>query len=240
MRIRLETISVWDAVKKGGECFLCAMRDEAEQAAVKFYLGPSVMNPETRVRVNASWFCPHHARMLLSANKAQATALLDETRLSAMREVLEGPMKALLDARSGRRTDKAVSAYRAAWEKLAPRCLVCSAVADKDERDVISVAYLWGKDPDFRNALAKGKGFCLDHYLKLLELSKEVLGAEERQAFVRALTETEEAALDRLGREVAWQADKYKAENFDKPWNGCEDAHKRCTAKIQHSGRKLK
>jgi len=56
--------------------------------------------------------------------------------------------------------------------------------------------------------------------------------ASVRPEFVRALTQLELANLDRIAKDVYWMTQKYKSENMDKPWNGCEDAHKRGTNKI--------
>ncbi len=48
MKIQLETIPVWDGLNSGSECYICDLMKEAEEDALTFYLGPSVMNPETR------------------------------------------------------------------------------------------------------------------------------------------------------------------------------------------------
>jgi len=50
--------------------------------------------------------------------------------------------------------------------------------------------------------------------------------------FVHDLTQTEVLNLDRIANDVHWMTQKYKSENMDKPWNGCEDAHKRGVDKM--------
>ena len=82
MRVQLDTIAVWDAIKSGGECFLCSLKKQAETRSVKFYLGPSVMNPETRVKVNQSWFCHDHVQQLLAADSEIFTLPICGTPLS--------------------------------------------------------------------------------------------------------------------------------------------------------------
>ena len=211
MRVQLDTIAVWDAIKSGGECFLCSLKKQAETRSVKFYLGPSVMNPETRV---------------------QGMALMSDTYLHETRESLEKAMKGILDAKAGRKVDKAVAAFQQAVEKRQPQCLVCRQVEEHDIRYTYTTAYLYGHDPDFQKALQEGKGFCLPHYQMLLVWSKEALDAENRKRFVTDLTEVELRNLERLQDDVLWQTQKFKAENFDKPWNGCEDAQKRVVGKL--------
>lgn len=232
MRIQLDTIPVWDAVREGGECFLCDLRRKAEEASVKFYLGPSVMNPETRVKVNRSWFCDDHVAKLLAAGKPQGMALMSDTYLAGVRTALDPAFAALLGAKAGRKLDKAVAKFHAARQEGAPHCLICASVDEHDVRYAYTVAYLYGHDPDFRKALLAGKGFCLDHFERLLDLSKEALDARTREAFVKDLARLEQDNLKRLQDEVLWQTQKYKAENFAKPWNGCEDAQKRVCGKL--------
>ena len=232
MRVQLDTIAVWDAIKSGGECFLCSLKKQAETRSVKFYLGPSVMNPETRVKVNQSWFCHDHVQQLLAAGKVQGMALMSDTYLHETRESLEKAMKGIFDAKAGRKVDKAVAAFQQAVEKRQPQCLVCRQVEEHDIRYTYTTAFLYGHDPDFQKALKEGKGFCLPHYQMLLVWSKEALDAENRKRFVTDLTEVELRNLERLQDDVLWQTQKFKAENFDKPWNGCEDAQKRVVGKL--------
>ena len=57
-KYQLETIPVWDGIKSGSECFICDLMEQAQTDSLEFFLGSSVMNPETRVRVNSTGFCP--------------------------------------------------------------------------------------------------------------------------------------------------------------------------------------
>ncbi len=232
MHIQLDTIPVWDAIKNGGECFLCDLKKKAEAQSVKFYLGPSVMNPETRIKVNRSWFCHDHVSQLLAGGKVQGMALMSDTYLSETRESIKKSMQGIVDAKPGRKTEKAILSFVDALKKRAPHCLICDQVKEHDVRYVYTVAYLYGHDVDFQKALRESKGFCLPHYQMLLAWSKEALEAENRKKFVADLTELEMRNLERLQGEVLWQTQKYKAENFDKPWNGCEDAQKRVVGKL--------
>lgn len=64
MRYHIDTIPVWDALKQQGECPLCALRRSIEAADVDRFLGGSVMEPDTRVRVNEKGFCQRHHVLL--------------------------------------------------------------------------------------------------------------------------------------------------------------------------------
>jgi hypothetical protein len=100
------------------------------------------------------------------------------------------------------------------------------------ERYLFTTCYLWGEDAAFRQALQEGKGFCMHHFQLLLEMAPTVLSGSLLAKFVHDLTQTQVLNLDRIAKDVYWMTQKYKSENMDKPWNGCEDAHKRGVDKI--------
>ncbi len=227
MKIELETIPVWDGIQSKGECFLCDLMAQAQKDAIAFYLGSSVMNPETRVKVNERGFCPSHWQMLVAANKSQGVALMADTYLAETRQKSEKAINSLLGARNARQADKAVHAFSQVMEEREQGCLVCTAMEERLNRYLYTICYLWGEDPSFREALANGKGFCLHHFKLLLQTAKQALSAALYPQFVHAVTQTEVAKLDRIAKDVSWMTQKFKAENMDKPWHGCEDAHKR-------------
>ncbi|MDT4762604.1 DUF6062 family protein [Sphaerochaeta sp. PS] len=232
MKLELETIPVWDGVKSSSECYICDLMAEAQRYAISFYLGNSVMNPETRVRVNEHGFCPKHAQMLVAANKPQGVALMTDTYLAMTRTKLEKPFNALLGAKSARQAKKAIDQFSEQFADREKGCLICTSMQDRLDRYYYTTAYLWGQDEAFREALSESKGFCLHHYQGLLEKSKEALSSSVQPGFVRALTELELKNLDRIAKDVYWMTQKYKSENMDKDWLGCEDAHKRGVDKM--------
>lgn len=227
MKIQLETIPVWDGIHSKSECYICDLMVEAERYAVSFYLGSSVMNPETRVRVNEHGFCYKHAQMLVAAQKPQGVALMTDTYLAMSREKFERSFNELLGAKGARQAKKAIEHFSSDLAKREEGCLICSSMQDRLVRYYYTTAYLWGEDKEFRESLSESKGFCLHHFQGLLQQSKEALSSSIQPEFVRALTQLELTNLDRIAKDVYWMTQKYKSENMDKPWNGCEDAHKR-------------
>ncbi|MDN5333836.1 hypothetical protein DYP60_10745 [Sphaerochaeta halotolerans] len=232
MKLELETIPVWDGVQHNSECFICELMTEAQKDAINFYLGNSVMNPETRVRVNEHGFCPKHWRMLTAANKPQGVALMSDTYLETSRKKGEAAINGLLSAKSPKQAKKAVGAFHAVMDSREKGCLVCSSMEERLQRYLYTTCYLWGEDPAFREALSQGKGFCLHHFSLLLETAQKALSSSLYPEFVRELSKIEVASLDRIAKDVHWMTQKYKSENADKPWHGCEDAHKRTVDKM--------
>jgi len=120
MKYKLETIPVWDAVKRQKAerqkhemndpreeetarscCFLCRLMEDSEQRYIDYYLGSSVMNPETRVQVNSRGFCPHHYLALTKAEKPQALALIAHTHLLETRKTAKPYLRRLQKLAAG-------------------------------------------------------------------------------------------------------------------------------------------
>ena len=232
MKLELETIPVWDGVASKSECYVCDLMAEAQKDALSFYLGNSVMNPETRVKVNESGFCTKHWQLLTAANKPQGIALMTDTYLGMTRTKFEKSINSLLGTKNSRQARKAIQSLKADMERREKGCLVCSAMQQRLDRYLFTTCYLWGEDSSFRSALQEGKGFCLHHFQLLLETAPAVLSGSLLAQFVHDLTQTEVLNLDRIANDVHWMTQKYKSENMDKPWNGCEDAHKRGVDKM--------
>lgn len=231
-KYKLETIPVWDALEKDDECFLCSLMKEAEQHGVDFYLGSSVMNPETRVKVNEHGFCFHHFQLLSKAQKAQALALICDTYLEQSREKLKKSFQLLQTSPSGRKMNKAIDLFNSEISNREKGCLICTQMQTRLDRYLYTIIYMSQYEEPFREALKKSKGFCLHHYQELINNASDVLGAKEGSEFIKFITEVELNNIERISKDVLWLTQKYKSENKDKPFNGCEDAHKRTVSKM--------
>ncbi|HPZ15459.1 MAG TPA: DUF6062 family protein [Sphaerochaeta sp.] len=232
MKLELERIPVWDGVRSGSECFICDLMGEAQGDAIAFYLGSSVMNPETRVRVNESGFCPSHWQMLLAANKPQGLSLMGDTYLSTTREKMKEAIGDLRRAKGARATKRAVERYKEQLREREAGCLVCTAMEGRLKRYLFTTAYLWEQEAEFRAALLASKGFCLHHFSLLIERASDAVSRGRWDAFVSEMTELEEKNLDRVAQDLYWMTQMHKSENRDKDWQGAEDAHRRGVDKM--------
>ena len=79
MRYHIDTIPVWDAMKRDGECLLCALERKTELDEAERYLGASVMEPDIRVQVNDKGFCRRHHGMLYGMSNRLGHALMLES-----------------------------------------------------------------------------------------------------------------------------------------------------------------
>ncbi len=239
MKIELETIPVWDGLKSGSECFICDLMNIAQDDALNYYLGPAIMVPEIRVEINARGFCPTHFRALADKNKAQSLSLVLDTYMDQSKKDVYPLLEKIAASRSAR---KALKAYEELEEYSRGRekgCLVCDYMAMRLERYIRTVAALYRDDAQFRSALSESKGFCMHHTLALAECAKLELQGDLLEDYLVLLARLLRDNLERCQQDDIYLSQKYKSENRDKPWNGCEDAHKRCVRKLFGEGRIL-
>ena len=57
---KIYMIPVNDAYSGTSECPFCALYNKAENDYLEYYLGPSLMEPDTRKITNKTGFCPEH------------------------------------------------------------------------------------------------------------------------------------------------------------------------------------
>lgn len=232
MKYELQTIPVWDALRKGSECPICTLMEAAEADSVNFYLGSSVMNPETRVQANTIGFCPHHMDLLAQARKPQSLAVMLRSVIDEQASRLAKPFAMAVSARPGHSCDKAVSAITDAIASEEKGCLICRRMEARLVRYCYTVAVLWATDEEFRKTLESSRGFCLHHFARILQISSEALPARDRVQFVRSMTELESRGLKAVSSDVQWMTQMYKSENEGASWNGCEDAQIRAAYKL--------
>lgn len=233
-KYQLETIPVWDGIKSQSECFICDLMEQAQNDSLEFYLGSSVMNPETRVRVNSIGFCPQHTSMLVQSGHPNSMAVLWESHLQTTRDELAKVFRELENPRNLKKTVASLDTVLSSREK---GCLICSRMHDRLVRYCFTIPYLWGQDPEFRKAFDESKGFCLSHMATILRMSLEALDSKQQKAFAQSMAELQLRNLDRTSKDLVYMIEHYKSENRDKLWNGCEDAQIRAVYKEIGKGR---
>lgn len=232
MKIELETIPVWDGVKSESECFICDLMNKAEEDALDYYLGPAIMVPEIRVEINRKGFCPAHFRALAARNKAQSLSLVLDTYMNESKGLTYPVLEKIIASSSARKSLKLFDELDEINAKREKGCLVCDYMNNRLVRYVRTVAALYRDDEQFRSALAEGKGFCVHHTLALAHCAKEELSGSLLSDYLSLLARLLKDNLERCQNDDVYLSQKYKSENKDKPWNGCEDAHKRCVRKL--------
>ncbi len=238
MKYTLETIPVWDAVEDtSADCIFCTLMEAAELRSITYYLGSSVMNPETRVKVNSRGFCPDHYRALMQAAKPQAMALISHTHLMQTQKELRPLLAALQGTKRTAKSRKLIMQIRKMIRDREQGCLICDSMQETLNRYLYTFVFLWGENPEFREAVSRSNGICIHHLPSVLDMALEVLSGEVCADLFGAISEHMERWITQSVEDVHWMTQMYKSENRDKSWRGCEEAQKRAVRREIGSGR---
>ncbi|MBN2657715.1 MAG: hypothetical protein JXR86_11700 [Spirochaetales bacterium] len=251
MKYKLETIPVWDAFKEDTECPICYLEEKAEERYLNFYLGSSVMNPETRVQVNQRGFCPDHFSGLLSMRSNHGLGLMTHTHLEKRMELLSPFLKNLRTEASRvagkgalikpRKLSAAISELEKHLSGLEESCMICDRIEYTLKRYTFTIVHLWKTEGEFREFFRNSRGFCYHHLPGLIAMAEEVLSPGKLGEFIEDVTALIESGNERLEKEILWFTQKFDSQNFDKPWGTSEDAHYRTIQKLTgRSNRKIK
>ncbi len=223
MKYQLETIPVSDAWSSNEPCPLCLLMDNAEKRHIKYFLGNSVMNPETRVLVNKTGFCSRHFPMMTTAGAAHHLGLIGHTHLQEVRHKLSGSLKSL--EKSG--TAKNVKSFAQTVSEISQNCLICDSMQNDIKRYTYTAVILYIQEEDFRNLFHKSQGPCLPHAAQLAQMSVEALGKKDSAVFLKALGSHMNEVLETLEADVLHFTRKFDSQNDALEWGNARDAHER-------------
>ena len=156
-RYHIDTIPIWDALHEQGECLLCSLRRRSEHMLAERYLGGSVMEPDTRVRVNQKGFCPEHHRMLQERQNKLGHALMMLSHIKEVQRKLE-TLQAGTNAKAAPRLlsflSKAENTGTSGLSSLYNGCVICDHLNENMRHYAYTMLHLWKTDKSFQEAFS--------------------------------------------------------------------------------------
>ena len=251
MKERIYTIPVSEAFREDCECPLCLLENNLENDALEYTLGPSMMEPDSRIETNKKGFCRKHFTKLYNLQKNRlALGLVIDTHLmeqigiikklyeknqpEIQREALAGTMEHVLQSVKGKKsvTTDYVNEMIKKLAELEETCTICEKINRNMEKFIDVILYLFFKEPDFKETFISKKGFCLHHVKQLMEGSLKYLNSARRSEFILTLMSMEIIHLERIKEEVNWFTLKFDYKNKNEPWKNSQDAIPRGIEKI--------
>ncbi len=247
MRYHIDTIPIWDAAKKDGECLMCALERRTELGEAERYLGASVMEPDTRIQVNKRGFCRKHHGMLFGMSNRLGHALMLESHMIENRERLEKSWQelektgeqlirtGLVDKLNGKvkGLKDSVRKEAASIREMAGTCVMCDTIQENMTRYLHTFFHLYKNDTEFHQKFQAGKGLCIPHTGQLLETATEELSGKELGEFVRVLAKNEKENLDRIQEDISWFIKKFDYRYEKEDWKNSRDAVERTVNKTR-------
>lgn len=217
------------------ECLLCALEDEIECKYVDTYLSELVMDASSRQKiVESRGFCNHHFyRMLITANKPRSpnghgVALVNETIVNRLVQDLHKQKSNRID-----NLDKLI-----VTENKCPACIYLAEFSKMYTEKIVEL--LSSDSKEFLELLQKSKGFCIPHFVTLVQIAKNFAHIQS-QKIIKTLIEIEERNLRKLASELAEYVKRQSYEFSEKDRLTVADIIPRSVEKIAgRRGMKLK
>ncbi len=222
---QIYTIPINEAFEKGMEegkcdCPICKLFDKLEKKEVEMALGPSMMEPSTRMITNEKGFCPEHFKMLVEENNSLSLALVLESHLMTIKDKMDGNFITNLfggKSRNHLKTTKGVSGS----------CFICERLEPHYNRMIENTVLLYAYDSQFKVKLKAQKYFCLPHYQMLVSHAKKTLDKRKYEDFFEDISAVENKYFEKIIKDVSWYCKKFDYRYDSEPWYDSKDAVER-------------
>lgn len=235
MKEQLYTIPVNDAFRSDCECPVCALHQELEQNAIEYTMGPSYMEDDNRAMTDKLGFCQHHIQALYKQKNRLGLALMLKTHTDKTIKDLKELSKNKPSAGGLFKRTADTSPVGAYIQELESHCFICERMEDTFNRYIDTIFHLWKKDPEFRDAFSKCKGFCTCHYGLLYDTGSVKLDKNQYSEFLDSLNAVYFAGMERVNDDIEWFINKYDYRYADEPWKNSKDAIPRGIIKTNHT-----
>ena len=209
MKEKIYTIPINDAVDAGSFCPFCHLYDRLEKSAVSYAVGPAMMEPDFRQLTNAKGFCKKHMRDLHAQSKALPLALVMDTHLETLAELLGS------DLSSGKKSlfkkgEAVKSEFAEKLGKISSSCVVCEKIDDTFGRYFDTFVYMLKKESGFFEKVLSTDGFCMEHFALLAEVAASELSDGDFEKYFLPLVSLQKKRVEAYNEHI-----KNFVNNFD-------------------------
>lgn len=240
MKEQLYTIPLNDAVNANDECPFCFIERNIEQDMMDFVLGSgaSYMVSDIRDLTDKAGFCRAHFKKMFDYGNTLGNAWILKTHY---RKTIGEMRKQFADFTPGKTTLKskfkktlADSNAIGVWTKERDEsCYICNQFKDTYARYLDTFFYLYKNDPEFKEKVKNGKGFCLTHFGDLCSEADGKIPDKDKEIFFSEMFALMEENMERLFEDVSWMIEKFDHNNKDADWKNSKDAIQRGMQKLK-------
>ena len=236
MKEQIHTSPVVEAFLSQDECPFCRLEREAEQRAIRFFVGPgaSYMEPTIRGITNRLGFCGNHTKKLYDYGNALGNALMLQTHMeSILLELRTMAESQTIPEKKGLFRKKAPQ-DQTPWQRLQQRadsCAICEQVSDSMQRN-FRVFFSLLKEAEFRSHVEQSNGFCLGHFAHMLQEAENHLPSAQAAWFYSTAYRVMEENLLRVKEDLDLLIRKYDYRNAELPWGNAQDSLQRSMQKL--------
>ena len=238
MKETIYTIPLNEAFETEDECPFCSLERQTEHRTIKYVLGPgaSYMEPDVRLATDREGFCGAHFKKMYDYGNSLGSALIMQTYFVSMFEEMvnemehfQTPGKRSLFGKKGNSEESSLVTWA---RKKQSTCFICNKLEYNMTR-YYATFFLMIKDGSFRRKVEQSKGFCMRHFLKLMETAPQELPNDQRQWFYNTVFLLMRANLARVKGDLDWFIEKFDHRNAGADWKNSKDAVSRTMQKLQ-------
>ncbi len=222
MKERIYTIPLTESLDADTECPFCFLEQKIEKEQIEYALGPAMMEPDYRLLSNEKGFCRNHMEALFNSRRALPFSLVHDTRID---EVIKG-----LEMVAKKPEKKKCDALGETLKKHTSSCIVCERIESTIGKFINTFWYLYKKEPDFKNRILSGKGFCIHHFEDIIKASGQA--GLKKNEYVNELLSLEIENLKRLKKNVHEFTKQFDYRSGGESKEDIRDAHILCAEKL--------
>lgn len=193
MKEHIYSIPLTEALEETQDCILCTLEKKLEEQAVEYFLGPSMMEPDSREITNDKGFCKRHMGMLFDKKNRLSLALMLETHVKELEKHLDIPKKSGLFSKES--PSKLLS--NRIYGKI-KSCALCDKLNSQMRDAAGNLSYLWDREEDFRKMFESSEGLCLEHTALAAGMCDGEISGKKKEEFLSMLIEKQKLQLDTL------------------------------------------
>lgn len=211
MKEHIYSIPLTEALEENQGCILCTLEKKLEEQVVEYFLGPSMMEPDSREITNEKGFCKRHMGMLFDKKNRLSLALMLETHVKELEKNLDTQKKSGLFSKESHSKLLSEGIY-----KKISSCALCDKL-DSQMRDAAgNLCYLWDKDEDFRKMFESSEGLCLEHMALAAKMCEKEIAGKKKEEFLAMMTERQKEKLSSLYNDLHEFTLSFDYRNADK------------------------
>jgi hypothetical protein len=204
------------------------MKSKLEADSLEYTLGPSYMEDDARAETDKAGFCAVHWKKLYSMENRLGLSLIMRTHVQHIIRVIDkfrgaDPVKrAGLFSRSAERAAP-LSLY-AGLRSIESGCCICARIGESLDRYIETMFHIWTKTPELHTLVEHCGGFCLTHFVTLLNAGPRELDERGWRAFFDTVFPIQRKSMEILEADLAWFIKKFDYRSADDPWGHSRDA----------------
>lgn len=252
------TIPIVDAFQSDYDCPFCYLKDKLEDDGLAYFLGDSLMTSEGREATNEHGFCKEHwEKMFVSKQNALGLGLIMDTYLQGLNQMYFKHAKEAIEEQEAKSKSNFVeNVAGTASKKLGKKsknsqktdefveflkgknqdCALCRRIDENMTRYIENFFYMWQSDDSFREMFSGCNGFCMDHFIMLVDGASNHLSVKNEGVFMAELIRKQYECFKKLQKDVNWFTKKFDYKNDNEPWGNSKDALQRTVRRL-HSSR---